>query len=285
MFLFGSATPISKIIGDAFSVSFAGTIRIFLVFLLFLPFINWKILKKLSVKEWFLMAGVGIIGVTGFTVFMLYGMKYASGVGGSIIMSCAPAVTAFFSFLFFHDKLGWRKIVALTLGIAGVLVLNFAGEGSENSENMWLGIFLIFLAILCDAAYTLFGKVLTEKCRSVDIAGISALFGLIAFLPWFFIKGDFPEWQKVEISSWIYLFIYGVVIAGIGALLWYKGVKEVSGSTASGFMIVMPLSALILSYFLLGEKFEWWHLIGFGLVFIGVILIIQAHIKMEKSEK
>lgn len=39
-------------------------------------------------------------------------------------------------------------------------------------------------------------------------------------------------------------------------------------------MAVMPLSALIGSYLLLAEAFRWSHLLGFGLVFAGVILMI-----------
>jgi drug/metabolite transporter (DMT)-like permease len=42
-------------------------------------------------------------------------------------------------------------------------------------------------------------------------------------------------------------------------------------------MSVMPLTALVLSYVLLGETFRWAHLAGFGLVFAGVILMIIEH--------
>jgi drug/metabolite transporter (DMT)-like permease len=59
--------------------------------------------------------------------------------------------------------------------------------------------------------------------------------------------------------------------------LWYSGVKQVQGSTAAGFMGVMPVSALVLSYMLLGEAFDPVHLVGFGLVFSGVLLIVWQH--------
>ncbi|HCJ44130.1 MAG TPA: hypothetical protein DHV58_08965 [Erythrobacter sp.] len=44
-------------------------------------------------------------------------------------------------------------------------------------------------------------------------------------------------------------------------------------------MAVMPLSALVLSYVLLGESFRWSHLLGFGLVFAGLVLMIVEHAK------
>jgi drug/metabolite transporter (DMT)-like permease len=48
-------------------------------------------------------------------------------------------------------------------------------------------------------------------------------------------------------------------------------------------MGVMPASALILSYVLLGEEFQWLHLLGFGIVFAGVLLISWEHARMSSE--
>ena len=48
-------------------------------------------------------------------------------------------------------------------------------------------------------------------------------------------------------------------------------------------MGVMPVSALVLSYALLQEKFQWLHLAGFALVFCGVLLMISVHREMSKK--
>jgi drug/metabolite transporter (DMT)-like permease len=70
---------------------------------------------------------------------------------------------------------------------------------------------------------------------------------------------------------------------GLGSVLWYKGATRVEGTVAASFMGVMPISALVLSYLLLHEKFEWMHLAGFGLVFCGVLLMISVHRQMNKE--
>ena len=43
----------------------------------------------------------------------------------------------------------------------------------------------------------------------------------------------------------------------------------------------MPVSALVLSYVLLGEPFAWMHLLGFGVVFAGVLLMSWEHARMS----
>ena len=63
----------------------------------------------------------------------------------------------------------------------------------------------------------------------------------------------------------------------LGSVVWYRGVSEARGGTAAGFMGVMPVSALLLSYALLGDPFRWSHAAGFAAVFAGVLLISRAH--------
>lgn len=70
---------------------------------------------------------------------------------------------------------------------------------------------------------------------------------------------------------------YGAGTLALGSWLWYAGVSKTEGSIAAGFMGVMPASALILSYALLGEQFRWLHVLGFAIVFAGVLLISWEH--------
>lgn len=74
---------------------------------------------------------------------------------------------------------------------------------------------------------------------------------------------------------------YGAGTLALGSWLWYSGLARAEGAIAAGFMGVMPASALILSYVLLGEEFRWIHLLGFGIVFAGVLLISWEHARMS----
>ena len=47
----------------------------------------------------------------------------------------------------------------------------------------------------------------------------------------------------------------------------------------------MPVSALALSYGLLGETFRWVHLAGFGIVFAGVLLMSVEHASHGAEEE
>ena len=55
---------------------------------------------------------------------MLYGMGMVAGVVGAVVMRTAPAVTAAASMLFMGDEPTWRKLCAIALAVAGVLILH-----------------------------------------------------------------------------------------------------------------------------------------------------------------
>jgi len=56
-----------------------------------------------------------------------------------------------------------------------------------------------------------------------------------------------------------------------------SGLARAEGTTAAGFMSAMALSALLLSYFLLGESFEWIQLPGIVLVLTSIGLMSRVH--------
>ena len=282
MALFGSATPLSKLVTQHFPVFIAGGLRVLLAFLVLLPFIKLSNLKNYRGRDRWLLLGIALFGVLGFTALMLYGMKLVSGVTGSIVMSATPAVTAISSVLFFKDKVTWKKAAALVLAITGVLILQLKGQHTGGSHP-WLGVLLIFAAVCCEAGYTLMGKALTKNYPSEEISALTALIAVLLFIPFAIWQGSELHPEKITINNWLSLAAYGLITMGLGSVLWYKGITRVEGTVAASFMGVMPVSALLLSYLLLGEQFRWLHLAGFALVFSGVLLMISVHREMARK--
>ena len=56
-------------------------------------------------------------------------------------------------------------------------------------------------------------------------------------------------------------------------VLWARGLAVVPASTGAAFTAVLPLSALVLSYAVLGEPFAWSHVLGGACVIGGIALL------------
>ncbi|WP_165793605.1 DMT family transporter [Hyphococcus luteus] len=281
MILFGSATPVSKIVTGAMPVFIGSLLRVGLGALALAPFALPRLgeLKTVSRGDIAAMAAIALFGMVGFSAFMLYGMRMISGVGGAVVMAMTPAVTAAAAIVFFGERASRRKLIALALAVGGVLILHVSGAAGEEDggANALLGIAMIFAAVCCEAAYTLLGRKVSADISPVLVAFVASA----ASIPLFAVAAAF-QWSgfdalAVSAGEWAAVAWYGAGTLALGTALWYSGLSRTQGSTAAVFMGLMPVSALVLSYVLLGEAFRWVHLLGFGVVFASVLLISREH--------
>lgn len=291
MTAFGSATPVSKIVTAAVPVFVASALRVTIGALVLAPFAlrNWRQVKGFGRREWLLVALISLFGMFGFSALMLYGMGMIPGVVGAIVMSTTPAVTAAASMIFMGDRPTWRKLAAIALAVGGVLILHLGRQGSGGgsgggSGSLLLGSGLVFGAVCCETAYTLLGKKMSESVDPVLVAFVAAAISIPIFLP-------FALWQwgsfavaETDGRVWTALLWYGAGTLALGTWLWYSGLAKAEGAVAAGFMGLMPVSALVLSYLLLDEPFRWLHLLGFGTVFVGVLLMSWEHARMSRRD-
>ncbi len=293
MATFGSATPISKIVTGAMPIFVGSALRVLIGAIALGPFAlkSRGDIRRLERRDWLMVGLIALFGMFGFTALMLYGMRMVSGVAGAIVMSTAPAVTAAASMLFMGDRPTWRKLTAIGLAVAGVLILHLgrgAGQGGSGGEqsgggNFLLGAGMVFAAVCCEAAYTLLGKKVSDRVDPVLVAFLAAAASVPLFIPLAIWQWGRFEAGEVEWRAWTALAWYGAGTLALGTWLWYSGVRKAEGAVAAGFMGVMPASALVLSYALLGEQFRWMHLAGFGVVLAGVLLISWEHARMAGS--
>jgi drug/metabolite transporter (DMT)-like permease len=286
MAMFGSATPVSKIVTQAAPVFIASLFRVGLGALFLAP-LAWRRreeMRDIATGDWLRIGFIALFGMVGFSAFMLYGMRLASGVTGAVVMSTTPAVTAAASIAFLGDRSTWRKLAAIACAVIGVLVLELGDFGAEAGGSLW-GVVLVFAAVSCESAFTLLGKTLTKTLDPVLVTFLASALSIPLFVPlaiW-----QWSEFTPSEFDAriWTALIWYGLGTLALGSWLWYAGVQKAEGATAAAFMGVMPVSALVLSYILLGEPFAWAHLAGFAVVFSGVILMSWEHASMSNGSE
>lgn len=295
MIVFGSATPVSKLVVEELPIFLGAAARVALGALVLLPFAlaRWDGLRRLKRHDWLLVGLIALFGMFGFTAFLLYGMRMVPGVVGAIVMSTAPAVTAMGAILFLGESATWRKLSALALAVGGVTILQLGSAGGDGGSGggesgggggfALLGALLVFAAVCCEGAYTLLGKRASEGADPILIAFLAAALSVPLFLPFALWQGIGFDYASVGWQTWAALAWYGAGTLSLGTWFWYSGIARAEGTVAAGFMGLMPVSALLLSYLLLGEPFQWIHLLGFAVTFAGVLLIAWEHGRMARK--
>jgi drug/metabolite transporter (DMT)-like permease len=297
MIIFGSATPVSRLVAEAMPVFLGAGLRVAIGALALAPFVrDWGAIGRLDRREWLLIAAIALFGMFGFSVFLVLGMRMVSGVMGSVVMATTPAVTAAAAVLFLGERLNLRKAASLALAVVGVLLLALAGDGAQGPmpmrdadpvsavisglpASLLLGMAFVFGAVVSEAFYTLMGRQMSRETDPILVAFLAAILSLPLFLPFALIQtGSFAP-GGAGAADWAAVVWYGAGTLGLGTWLWFSGIARAPAAVAAAFMGLMPVSALVLSYGLLGEAFRWVHLAGFGIVFAGVLLMSMEHAK------
>ena len=281
MVIVGSSVVVGKMVVASFPVFLAAGLRFGVGTLVLLPLL-WLCegmrLPDLSKREWLLLFLQAFAGAFLFTVFLFYGLKLTNAAEAGIITSTAPAVVGVLAFLFLREKLTFNKIAGITLAVCGVLLSTGLGNtpGAGQQTSSWIGYLLVFGAVVGEASFTILRKSLPDAISPLFTATMMSLFSFVLFLPLSVVEGVRFDLTAVSPSEWLLIVYYGVVITAVAFILWFQGVTKVSGSTAAIFTGVAPISAVVLSYIILQEPFQWADVWGGLCVLLGIGFIVSG---------
>lgn len=286
MALFGTATPISALVGDAFPAVLGSALRMVTAAAVLVPLYvvvrrrsGAPVLPDLDRRDWLLVVAISVVGTFGFTLLLLLGLRIVPGAVGAVVMALTPVVTAIGSVAFLGDRLDRWKVTGLVVAVLGVVAVNVAGEsGTQDATTtaLWVGSLLVFGAVCCEATYSLAGKQLTADLSPLAIASLASVLAGLLFAPIAVVQAIGFDWSGVSVGDWVAVVVWGAGTMGLGSVLWFRGMHRTSGTTASAFMAVMPVSALIGSYVLLGEQFVWAHAVGMAAVLAGIAAVVRS---------
>ena len=157
-------------------------------------------------------------------------------------------------------------------GADGVAVVRTFIPDAVLTEGVGWGEFYIFCCVLSWVAFSLIGKtVLSGITPLVSVTYSSAVGALALFIP-AYLEGIAVHLGGFTAFIWlniVYLGLFGTVI---GFIWYYEGIKAIGPTKAGLFINFVPVSAIVLAFFSLGEPVTLSLLVGALLVSGGVYL-------------
>jgi len=263
----------ATVVTDSFPVLFASgaTLGLAAIILLGLCLLVEGRLPRLDRREALLLAIQSFAGIFLFRIFVLTGLKMTTATAGGIIFSTTPALIGLLSFLVLRERLYARRVIAILLALAGVLIINVsqAGRGG-GGKNPVLGNMIVFLAVAGDALFTILRRLTDRRISPLAASALVSLIASILFLPftvWEAISADF---SALPWSAWLILLFQGTLGPVAAFLLWFTGLKRVEAGTAAVFTGLVPLGSMILSLLFLGESIPPAALVGTCVILLGI---------------
>jgi drug/metabolite transporter (DMT)-like permease len=250
-----------------------GAIRFTIAGLLFLVWI-WIKKKKLPRGDWHLYLNLLIVSLTGIVAFnsILYiGLRYTSVVNGTIINSFNPIPTFILAIVILKEKISWPKITGALLSIMGVFLIMSSGNLTMINKFS-TGDIIILLNTFIWALFSVMGKKVMNLLSPLETIAFTTLMGLPFLWLASFIEIHVYQVQSLSWSAVAMLVFLGIFASFLAFVWWYKGIQDFGASGAAIFYNLIPLYALIISRFLLGEPIYSFQIFG-GLLIIGGVVL------------
>lgn len=223
---------------------------------------------KLDRGAWGLLVVQAGAGSVGYTTLLITGLTMTSAADAGVIIGTLPVVASLIAILVLREKPNLRLLAAVALATTGVLVVSWPGGDAGSSSA--LGNALILGAVLCEGLFILLNKRLATPIAPLMQSTLMTGLGLVvAAVPTLAFEQPFA--LAPDRTALIATAYYAAIPTVAGFLLWYAGAARVSGSEASLFTAVAPVSAVLMAAVVLGEPVTPAHAAGTACVLVAVI--------------
>lgn len=266
--LFVTLEPVSKLIAEDVS-PYAMTFWRFLIgSIMLLPPAAMKVKKDnihITAKDVVLMILLGILNICFSMVALQVAVKMADAPSLiAIIFSSNSVFTIIFATLLVkEEKLTRNKVIALILGVLGVIICADFRSGTNLTS-----VVLAVLAALSFSLYTAISQKYTKKLSGVIQSSGVFLSGSIVLLIFLLAtRADImPTFNVKNIGILLYL---GIFITGIGYVSYFKAIEKGGAIMASFAFFIKPILTPFVTFFVNG-------IVPDVKVFLAVAFIVAA---------
>ncbi|UJB17223.1 MULTISPECIES: DMT family transporter [Lysobacter] len=207
----------------------------------------WKARAQFPLRLWPKLALIGAINsAVPFTLFAWGAERAPAGIG-AITSAMTVLFTALVGFMFFGEKIGSRRALALASGFAGVAVL--AAGKTAGASIGWA------VAAGCAAAF-LYGvglNLVRRHLAGLPAAAIaSATLGSAALLMLPLAIANWPA-HAIGARPWAAALMLGVLCTGLAYVLFYRLVARIGAARTSMVTYLIPLFGVAWAWLLLDE--------------------------------
>ena len=261
----------------------AVSLGLLVVFLL--PFYLRKTVKTarlLKGADWKMIVLQAVFGIFLFRIFLISGVSLTGTGEAGILTGATPAITSLLAFLLLREFPSGKTLPGIGCTVAGILLLQgIAANGGSFSIHHFWGNVLVLCAAASESVFNVISRKHGMKGRvspsqalppMVQTVLVSTMALALCLVP-ALLEHPAAALQTTGLREWLALAWYGLVVTALAFAFFYAGVKRCGAYTTAAFSGMMPLTAMLLSVFLLGEKMGYLQWTGGAFIIFGMLLI------------
>ncbi|HXW39921.1 MAG TPA: DMT family transporter [Xanthobacteraceae bacterium] len=214
-----------------------------------------------------------LLAFTGFSVYntlAYYGLQYTTAINGLLLQSIAPLFVALWSFVLFRDRLTLRQACGVCISLAGVVVIVCHGSLAILFGIAFNRGDLMFVVALVIYAYYAAMLRTRPPMHPLSFLAFGIGGGAVMLSPAMIAEIASGRTVVLDAESVLSFAFVSIFPSLLGYLFLNRGIELVGANRAAPFIHLVPVFGSVLAIALLGERFEVFHAVGYGLVFAGI---------------
>jgi drug/metabolite transporter (DMT)-like permease len=227
---------------------------------------------NLSRRDVAVFAVLGILNNALYLGLSYLGLRTVSAGLAALIISTNPVLTAVLATLVLGERMTWRKVVGLVLGVAGVayIVADRIALGTDATS----GVVFTLGALVSMVAGTILYKLLAPQGSLWIGNGVQNTAAGLVLIPFaaFADSGTITlNWQLALAFAFLVLFV-----SIFAYLIWFHLLDAFGATAASSFHFLMPPLGMLFGWLLLREHIALSDLLGIVPVALGIWLVTRG---------
>ncbi|NVJ26897.1 MULTISPECIES: DMT family transporter [Myxococcus] len=244
--IWGSSFMFMRIAAPDFGALPLVSVRLVLGALVLMPFLL-RHRAAFTPSLWPKLALVGALNAAApFALFAWAAQRAPAGIS-AIANSMTVLFTALVAFLFYGERIGGRRAVALVMGFAGVVVLA-SGKIAGSSPGL-----AVAAGVSAAFFYGVSANLVKRHLTGLPAGAVAAAtLGCAALLTLPFAVASWPS-QPIRGVSWLSAVALGVLCTGAGYALYYRLIQRIGAPRAVTVTYLLPLFGVAWAWVLLDE--------------------------------
>jgi drug/metabolite transporter (DMT)-like permease len=229
--------------------------------------------KKVEKRDLLRMVFCSFFGMAINQVLSYEGLNLTTPINASIIMTVTPILILIFSHFILKEKIIGVKVLGITLGLVGALMIILSAGIGDFRSNTLLGNIMLFLNASSWALYIVLVKPLMGKYDSLTIMKWIFLFGFIIISPFTFSITASSSFARIPFAIWMSIFFVVFINTGFAYYLNNYSLKTINPNVNGIYFYVQPLVTSVVAIAFGKDKLRIIDLVATILIAAGVYFV------------
>ena len=239
-------------------------------------------------RDWAALFLVGALGSGIGALAFTSAIHFSSAGVANAISKTGPLFVAFFAYFTLRERITSVRLLLVLVIVAADLLIGAgeitAGGGMALAGPRLMGAGLALVAGIARALSEILAK---SALRHFPASAVSLWRFSIGFLltgAISFATGDYRGLLSLDVQGWVLLGLLGIVATALSMSVYYRGAARIPAHVAVTLKLLGTVVTAVLSYFILNETLNLYHVMGIGLIVSAGYLLVVRTAQMPEAE-